>query len=136
MNIKKLRESISELKSLHPNDDYGTEKCWKEETEILSENISDTIDFFENQCTDKEFSRVKSLYNGITEDSKEDPDYKVNYMLNKPFEITKVYCNTVIGDGEKSLEIIYATENVLYNNGIDFLYYTKVMFTSVDEFKG
>ena len=67
MNIKKLRESISELKSLHPNDDYGTEKCWKEETEILSENISDTIDFFENQCTDEEFYWLSSVFSDVSE---------------------------------------------------------------------
>ena len=67
MNINKLRESILELLSLHPNDDYRTEKCWKEETEILSENILETIDFFENQCTDEEFFWLSSVFSDVSE---------------------------------------------------------------------
>ena len=67
MNINKLRESILELLSLHPNDDYGTEKCWKEETEILSEDISETIDFFTNQCTDEEFFWLSSVFSDVSE---------------------------------------------------------------------
>ena len=67
MNINKLRESILELLSLHPNDDYGTEKCWKEETEILSEDISETIDFFKNQCTDEEFFWLSSVFSDVSE---------------------------------------------------------------------
>ncbi|MBQ8135265.1 MAG: hypothetical protein IJ192_12810 [Clostridia bacterium] len=67
MNINKLRESILELISLHPNDDYGTENCWKEETEILSENISETINFFENQCTDEEFFWLSSVFSDVSE---------------------------------------------------------------------
>ncbi len=67
MNINKLRESILELISLHPNDDYRTEKCWKEETEILSENILETIDFFENQCTDEEFFWLSSIFSDVSE---------------------------------------------------------------------
>ncbi len=67
MNINKLRESILELLSLHPNDDYRTEKCWKEETEILSEDISETIDFFTNQCTDEEFFWLSSVFSDVSE---------------------------------------------------------------------
>ena len=67
MNINKLKESILELLSLHPNDDYGTEKCWKEETEILSEDISETIDFFKNQCTDEEFFWLSSVFSDVSE---------------------------------------------------------------------
>ena len=67
MNINKLRESILELISIHPNDDYGTEKCWKEETEILSENISETINFFKNQCTDEEFYWLSSVFLDVSE---------------------------------------------------------------------
>ena len=67
MNINKLRESILELLSLHPNDDYGTEKCWKEETKILSEDISETIDFFKNQCTDEEFFWLSSVFSDVSE---------------------------------------------------------------------
>ena len=67
MNMNKLRESILELLSLHPNDDYGTEKCWKEETKILSEDISETIDFFKNQCTDEEFFWLSSVFSDVSE---------------------------------------------------------------------
>lgn len=55
MNIELLRKVIARYMSLHPNDDFGIEKCWEEMTDILSDNISATISFFERECTDEEF---------------------------------------------------------------------------------
>ena len=45
MNIQKLREVIVQYISLDANDDFEAEKCWKEMTAILSENVTDTISF-------------------------------------------------------------------------------------------
>ena len=55
MNIQKLREVIAQYISLDANDDFATEKCWKEMTAILSENVTDAISFFKSECTIEEF---------------------------------------------------------------------------------
>lgn len=121
----------------------ATEDNWTDWPLMFASFIPDVlVDYDEydeselNGMTAGEFSKVKSLYNGITKGNEDDPDDEVNYMLNKPFEMAQVYCNTVIGDGAESLEIIRDTEIVLYNNGIDFPDYTKVMFTPISEFNG
>ena len=67
MNITRLREVISRLVSLDPNDDFGIEKCWNEMTEILTEDISATINFFQNDCTDEEFYWLGSVFEDIAE---------------------------------------------------------------------
>ncbi len=67
MNITLLREIISRLVSLDPNDDFGVEKCWNEMTNILSENVSDTISYFENDCTDEEFYWLGSVFEDVAE---------------------------------------------------------------------
>lgn len=53
--------------SLHPNDDYGIEECWKEETDILSKNIMDAILFFDKECTDEEFYCLSSIFSDVAQ---------------------------------------------------------------------
>lgn len=67
MNIKLLREILSSYVSLDPNDDFGIEKCWKEMTVILSDNISETIHYFESECTEEEFYWLGSIFEDIAE---------------------------------------------------------------------
>lgn len=67
MNIEKLRASIIKLSSLHPEDDYGSEKCWDEQTEILSACVSDTIHFFASECTDEEFFWLSTVFSDVSE---------------------------------------------------------------------
>lgn len=43
------------------------EQCWKEETEILSRNINDTIYFLENECTADEFSWLSEIFDDVAE---------------------------------------------------------------------
>ncbi|MDE6781451.1 MAG: hypothetical protein K2J40_08340 [Ruminococcus sp.] len=42
-------------------------QCWEEETEILSRNIDDTIDFLENECTADEFSWLSEVFDDVAE---------------------------------------------------------------------
>lgn len=70
MNIKLLREIFSRYVSLDPNDDFAIEKCWKEMTNILSEDISATLHFFESECTDEEFYWLGSIFEDIAENTK------------------------------------------------------------------
>lgn len=65
MNIQKLREVITQYISLDANDDFATEKCWKEMTAMLSEDIVDTINFFESECTIEEFYWLSSIFEDI-----------------------------------------------------------------------
>lgn len=62
MNIQKLREVITQYISFDANDDFVTEKCWKEMTAILSEDTADTINFFESECTLEEFYWLSSIF--------------------------------------------------------------------------
>ncbi len=65
MNIQELREVIAQYISLDANDDFATEKCWKEMTAIFSENVIDTISFFESECTIEEFYWLSSIFEDI-----------------------------------------------------------------------
>lgn len=65
MNTQELREVIAQYISLDVNDDFATEKCWKEITAILSENITDTISFFESECTIEEFYWLSSIFEDV-----------------------------------------------------------------------
>jgi L-rhamnose mutarotase len=65
MNIQKLREVITQYISLDANDDFATEKCWKEMTAMLSENVTDTISFFKSECTIEEFYWLSSIFEDV-----------------------------------------------------------------------
>ena len=65
MNIQELREVIAQYISLDANDDFATEKCWKEMTAMLSENVTDTISFFKSECTIEEFYWLSSIFEDI-----------------------------------------------------------------------
>ncbi len=67
MNIELLREVVDRSATLDPNDDFGQEKCWKEMTDLLLVDISDTIHFFERECTDEEFYWLGSVFEDVAE---------------------------------------------------------------------
>lgn len=46
----KIRNVLTKRKQLHPEDSVATEECWKEEIEILSADIEQTVDFLLNRC--------------------------------------------------------------------------------------
>lgn len=41
--------------------DEEIEKCWKIETDILSEDIPGTIEYLQNECTDDEYSWISEV---------------------------------------------------------------------------
>ena len=65
MNVRELRKAIAQYISLDANDDFATEKCWEEMTALLSEDITDTISFFESECTIEEFYWLSSIFEDI-----------------------------------------------------------------------
>ena len=67
MNVAKLREIIWYLVTLHPEDDFGIEKCWDQITDILSQDVTETISFIENDCTDEEFYWLGAIFEDVAE---------------------------------------------------------------------
>ena len=71
MNIEKFREIIKERIriSVECNDewDYGIESCWKQEIEILTEDIQSSIIFLQNECTADEYSWISEVIEDIAE---------------------------------------------------------------------
>ena len=67
MDIDKLITIISKRAKLDPNDDFETEKCWEEETQILSKDISGTLLFLEKECTDEEFFWLSEVFSDVSE---------------------------------------------------------------------
>ena len=61
-----LNERLRVLKDTDDEWDYGIEKCWKEETQILAENISDALLFFETECTDEELYWLSEVFSDVS----------------------------------------------------------------------
>ena len=64
MNVEKLRQILRKRINLHP-EDPTVEIYWKEEADILSENIDETIGFFENECTVEELTWFCEVFDDI-----------------------------------------------------------------------
>lgn len=70
MNIDLLRKSVENGISLDPNDYFGMKKCWAEMINILSDDITATIDFFQTACTDEELYWLGAVFEDIVEKTK------------------------------------------------------------------
>lgn len=70
MLAEEFRRIITKLDALNINDDFGYEECWKEETALLSKDISATIAFLKSECTASEFSWMSEVFEDITEKTK------------------------------------------------------------------
>ena len=46
--MREISLVLEERKKKHVNDDFGIEECWKEITEILSQNEDETINYLNN----------------------------------------------------------------------------------------
>lgn len=91
MNVQELREIIDQYVSLDANDDFNTERCWKEMTEMLSEDVSDTIGFFERECTIEEFYWLSPIFENVAEKTKNSELISVwrSKLLNISYESFK-----------------------------------------------
>ena len=66
MNIIDLRNVLAQRISLSTNDDFALMECWKQETKILSENVPETITFFDT-CSDEEFFWFSEVFDDLIE---------------------------------------------------------------------
>ena len=66
-----LKEEIDDIVShrikLHIEDGFGLQKCWDKEIEILSRNMSETIFFIENECSDEIFCWIGEIFDDVVE---------------------------------------------------------------------
>lgn len=70
MDKEALRNTIERFLQLHPEDYLGIEECWSEMTDILSKDISATLEFFKNDCTDEEFYWLSPVFEDVAEKTK------------------------------------------------------------------
>ena len=66
---EKFREILEQRIALHVNDGYGAAKLNEIEAAALTENIEETIEFLDNECTADEFSWISEVFEGIAEKS-------------------------------------------------------------------
>jgi len=104
MNVEKFREIIKERIRISTETqdewDYGIEQCWKQEVEILSEDISGTIEFLKNECTADEYSWISEVLEELAErtHSKELVDCYRSLMGKYPEECKTYYIEDIIKD--------------------------------------
>ena len=71
MDIERFREIIKEririAEECADEWDYGIEKCWKEEIDILSEDIPSSIEFLKDECTADEYSWISEIIDDLAE---------------------------------------------------------------------
>ena len=105
MDVNKFREIIKQRENTDNEWDYGIEQCWKQEIEILSEDIPSTIEFLKNECTAEEFSWISEVFTDIVEKHpcKELVDCYKSLMAKYPEESTQYYIESVVEDAEKIL---------------------------------
>ena len=60
-----IRDVICRRANLHIEDDYATEKCWKEEVEILSRNREETIHFICYEASDDELAWLSEIFDDL-----------------------------------------------------------------------
>ncbi len=71
MNIKELTATITERIRIgdETQDEwyYGLEQCWQKEINLLSCDITQTINFIENECDDETFCWLGEVFEDVTE---------------------------------------------------------------------
>lgn len=67
---KKIRGVIE--KRIQTDDEWkdAVNKCWQEETAILTEDIQKTVSFLDNECTADEFSWLSEIFILVAEKTK------------------------------------------------------------------
>ena len=67
MNIERFREVIKRRTECHSEWYEGIEQCWKQEIELLSEDIQSTIAYLKNECTAEEYSWISEVIDDLAE---------------------------------------------------------------------
>ena len=65
MDVQKFKEVLKKRDETHDEYDYGVEMCWKEEIEILSEDVPSTVAYLKNDCTADEFAWICEIIDDL-----------------------------------------------------------------------
>lgn len=106
MIAEEIREVIKKRTETNDEWEYGLEKCWEEEAEILTRNVNDTIWFFENECTADELSWISEVFDEIFE---KNPDRKlyeciINTCRKYPEECEKYHILQQLDGWDKMIQ--------------------------------
>lgn len=106
MDVQKFRDVLKKLDETEIEYDYGIEMCWKEEVEILSEDIPSTIEYLQNQCTADEFMWISEIIDDLAEKtrSRELVECYKKLMAKFPEEAKKYHVDFCIECAEDFLE--------------------------------
>lgn len=119
MNIDKFREVIHERERISRESydewTFGIEQCWKQEIEILSEDISSTILFLQNKCTAEEFSWISEIIDDLVDQTQSRkilqvyknlmikfPDECKMYNISKSVQLAENVLNDEVYDDKKN----------------------------------
>ena len=80
-----FRKLLSERIQIELNDDYLHDKYWKLETDLLSKDINETIEFLDNDCTADEFSWISEIFEDIAERTQSKEYIECLYRVAKKF---------------------------------------------------
>ena len=106
MDVQKFREVLKKLDETEIEYDYGIEMCWKEEVEILSEDIPSTIAYLKNECTADEFVWISEIIDDLAENtrSRELVECYKSLMAKFPEEAKRYHVDFCIECAEDVLE--------------------------------
>ena len=65
MDVQRFKEVIHKRNETDDEYDYGVEMCWKEEIEILSEDVPSTVAYLKNDCTADEFAWICEIIDDL-----------------------------------------------------------------------
>ena len=103
---EEFKNSIGELKKIDSNDNYKHEELWKNELDIVTKNINETIEYLQAECTEDEFSWLSEIFVKIVEKcpSKEFIDVLYKLAEKYPEETKKYNIMSFIEEAAKYLE--------------------------------
>lgn len=82
---KEIREILKERQTVHPEDSNAIEKLWEKEIDILSRDMSETLDFFSNRCTAEEFVWLSEVFEEVQEKTQSDELRECLYSVAKKY---------------------------------------------------
>ena len=86
LNIKRMKEIIEERNKTDDEWYHGVEKCWKELTKVLSEDIDSTIHYIDTDCSEYEYCWMSEVFDFVAKEtqSQEFVDCLIKYADNHP----------------------------------------------------
>lgn len=66
MLAKSIHKIIEKRARLDSHDSYGTEECWNAEIQMLTDDLNNTLNFFEYECSDIDFFWLSEVFERVS----------------------------------------------------------------------